>query len=243
MNLTLSKVTGTLFLSLGIIAFVPSMASAHCDTIEGPVISDAKQALETQNINYILKWVFPEDEEELTKVFEKTLKVRDQSPEVQELADQYLFENLVRIHRAGEGASFTGVQPEGTPMDEAIIAADKSIEVGDLAAFNGLIEEERMHELEEKFDRVLATKEFDVNDLEAGREFVEAYVQYTHFAEGEEGHREAHATEGEHTDMDVDDSKEPIKPDESNSTNWLPWSLAGLFLITTFIPHLRKHKH
>lgn len=234
------KMIGTLIMARGVVVAVPSMASAHCDTMDGPVISDTKIALETNNSSYILKWVLPEDEKEIAEAFALTMKVRDLSPEALELADNYLFDKLVRIHRAGEGAPFTGVKPEGTPMEEAIVAADKSIEAENLSAFEGLIAEERMHGLEERFDKILDTKDFDVNDVEAGREYVEAYVQFTHYAEGEEHaseHAEADAGE-EHSDeqasADVSEQAHGEESEEAEkSSSWIPWSLAGLFLITT----------
>jgi len=249
MTFNFRKMTGTLFLSLGIIAFVPTMASAHCDTKDGPVISDAKNAIESNNINYILKWVMPEHEEEVTNVFDLTMKVRQQGPDAQRLADEYLFENLVRIHRDGEGAAYTGVKPEGTPIAEEVVAADRSIESGDLSAFEGLIPEDKMPELQEKFDQVQATKDFDVNDVEAGRKYIESYVQFTHFAEGEE-HGEGHSAENtsnesEHTAAEIvaDGTAKEENHESGNLLSWLPWGLAGLFFITTVIAHFRKHKH
>ena len=32
-------------------------ASAHCDSYDGPVIKDASKALETNNVNLVLKWI------------------------------------------------------------------------------------------------------------------------------------------------------------------------------------------
>lgn len=253
-KIKMPKVFGAALISVAIAASIPTMAGAHCDTMDGPVIHDAQKALETNNIDYILKWVSEEDEKEVKDAFDLVMKVRSTGPESQDLADQYFFQNLVRIHRAGEGAPYTGVQPEGTPVDEAVIAADKSIEAGNLDAFEGLIEEERMPGLEERFARVLETKDFDVNDVEAGRDYVEAYVQFTHYAEGEE-HSEGHGTEsgaahveGETAGHDV--AVEADHGDENyksiSSLPIIPWSLAGVFFITTLIfggAHFRKvHK-
>ncbi|WP_342431536.1 DUF6448 family protein [Neobacillus sp. FSL H8-0543] len=250
------KIMGILIMALAIVAVIPTMASAHCDTMDGPVILDTKRAIEENNSSYILKWVLPEDEQEIKDAFELNMKVRVLGPDAQKLADDYLYNRLVRVHRAGEGAPFTGVKPEGTPMEEAIIAADKSIEAGNLSAFEGLIDEERMHGLEERFEKILATKDFDVNDVEAGREYVEAYVQFTHYAEGdqhEEGnaneHAEAvdHASEGQSDEQasaeesEVTHEKESVEVEKSSI--WIPWSLAGLFLLTTVVAHFRRHKH
>lgn len=241
----IAKSIGTIALAATIIIMMPLTASAHCDTMDGPVIKDAKMALEENNIKYISKWVFAEDEAELTDIFNETMKVRNVSPEAKELADKYLFENLVRIHRAGEGAPYTGIKPEGTPAEKAVAAADKSIEVGSLEPFHGVVDEEKIAELEESFKKVMALKDFDTNDVEAGREFVEAYVTFTHLAEGESGHtaehEETHVNEIEHSE-----SQETEKTSAKTSNNWLPWALAGIFLITNIIAHvklfhLKKH--
>ncbi|WP_042337678.1 DUF6448 family protein [Bacillus andreraoultii] len=251
-----SKITGTLLISLGIIGLIPTMASAHCDTMDGPVITDAKKAIETNNISYISKWVLPEDEEELSNIYKQTMEVRELSPEAQTLADQYLYENLVRIHRAGEGAPFTGVKPEGTPFAPEIVAADTSIEVENLDPFNGVIDEEKMPEIEEAFEQVLATKEFDVNDVDAGREYVNSYVVFTHLAEGEEAHADGHDgieeahestefTNENHSAAELADGLIEVENEESgSSSNWIPWTLTIIFAITTV--HLlfsKKHKH
>ncbi|MGH2083504.1 DUF6448 family protein [Aerococcus urinaeequi] len=70
--------------------------------MDGPVIGDAQKALAEENSSYIAKWVLPEREEDIEGIFAQVMEVRDDSPEAQKLADQYLFENLVRIHREGE---------------------------------------------------------------------------------------------------------------------------------------------
>jgi hypothetical protein len=49
-----------------------------------------------------------------------------------------------------------------------------------------LVDRDKQPELERRFQRVMTLRDFDVNDLEAGREYIEAYVQFFKFAEGEE---------------------------------------------------------
>ena len=75
----------------------------HCDTRDGPVVSAARVALDTGNVNFVLIWVPESTENELKEVFEKTLEVRKKGAEAQALADEWFFENVVRLHRAGEG--------------------------------------------------------------------------------------------------------------------------------------------
>lgn len=190
--------------AVGIMFMSPLTASAHCDTMEGPTVADGRKAMKSNNINYALKWVQPQYEKELKKKFKLSMKVKDLSPEAKELAEQYFFSELVRIHRAGEGAPFDGLKPVGTFIDEKVRAADKSIEVGNLSPLEGLIEKEKMPELKERFERVMALKNFDVNNVEAGREYIEAYVMFFKFAEGEEEHHGAvagHDTASAHGSM------------------------------------------
>ncbi|MFN8211700.1 MAG: DUF6448 family protein [Bacteroidales bacterium] len=169
-----------------ILIFSTNVSFAHCDTMDGPLIKDAKIALNTNNVNYVLKWVQPENENEIKEVFSLTMKVRKLSADAQNLADKYFFETVVRLHRSGEGVPFTGVKPSGTPIDEKVLAADKSIEKGNLSPLKDLVPKEMLPELEMRFNKVMSLKNFDVNNVSEGREYIEAYVQFFKFAEGEE---------------------------------------------------------
>lgn len=181
-----------LLLVMAVFMLIPLRASAHCDTMDGPTAKDGQTALKTGNINYALKWILPDDEAEIRGIFELSLSVRAMDPQAKELADRYFLENLVRVHRAAEGAPYTGLKPLGTPIEPKVAAADKCIEVGNLSPLKGLVDEEEMHELEEFLDKALSLKEFDVNDLEKAREYIGAYVRFFKTAEGE-GHDEVQA--------------------------------------------------
>ncbi len=251
-----SKIVGMLLVAMAIFLTMPLFASAHCDTMDGPTAADGLKALETGNINHALIWVTETDEPEITEAFENALKVRNMSPEAQELADRYFLENLVRIHRAGEGAAYTGLKPSGTPIDEIVLAADESILVGNLSPLEGMVPTEKMPELTERFEKAMSLKNYDVNDVAAGRAYVEAYVQFFHFAEGDEAHADAHATDphaAEATDPHAAEQASATKvvdaPTEAIPASFplLPWVLAGVFAFSTvllFIVHLKKgHRH
>jgi hypothetical protein len=177
--------------TLAVVLLKPLRASAHCDTMEGPTAQDGLRALETGNLALALRWVTPSGEEELREVFEKARTVRDLGPAAREVADRWFVENLVRIHRAGEGAPFTGVQPYGAPVDERVAAADSAIASGDLAPLEGLVPAERWAELQRRFTTVLERKEYDATDVAAGRAYIEAYVSLFKYAEGED-HEHGH---------------------------------------------------
>src|SRR5512133_3612252 len=91
------------------LASSPSTASAHCDTLNGPVIAAARLALEKGDVTPVLKWVKAAGEPEIRHAFEQALAVRTAGSQAKELADRYFFETLVRVHRQGEGAPYTGL--------------------------------------------------------------------------------------------------------------------------------------
>ena len=186
--MTVLLVLAACLLAAAIVFLRPMRASAHCDTMDGPAAQDGRRALETGNPNHALKWVGPEHEDELRQIFALALAARGQGHEAQEVADRWFLENLVRIHRAGEGAPFTGLQPSGTALDARVVAADRCVDTGSLEPLVGLVPSEQLPELQERLAAVLARKGFDVNDVEAGRAYVNAYVTFFKLAEGEEHH-------------------------------------------------------
>lgn len=219
------KTIGTVAAAVALMLIMPLTASAHCDTMGGPTVTDGYKAIESGNINYVLKWVQPEYEKEIKNKFDLIMKMKDLSPEAKEVAEQYFFSELVRVHRAGEGASFDGLKPLGTPIDEVVEAADESIATGNLDPINkmneeGLIPDERMAEITERFEKVMSLKNYDVNDLEAGREYIEAYVSFFKFAEGEEENGE-HGVHGEVTVHEAEAVKKGISYKvKSGDTLW-----------------------
>ena len=165
------------------LVFVSPDVLAHCDTMDGPVIMDAKKALEKADITPVLKWVKPDAEPEIKAAFEKAVAVRSKGAEAQAMADAYFFENLVRVHRAGEGASYEGIKPEGTPIEPGIAAAEEALTLGSADALakemTGLI----AAGIEDRFRRVKEAAVHKDESVEAGRAYVEAYVTFMHYVE------------------------------------------------------------
>ena len=158
-------------------------AHAHCDTLDGPVVTAARKALDTGNVNLVLVWVQKKDESEIRSAFQKTRKVRRAGGDAKELADMYFFETLVRTHRAGEGAPYTGLKSAGS-IEPPVAAADKAIETGKLQDLSKVIFESAERGLHGHFEQVMARKGYDPNDVEAGRAYSGAYVEFVHYAEG-----------------------------------------------------------
>ena len=179
-----------------LLRFFVRPASAHCDTEDGPAVTDGRRALETGNVNIALKWVHQDDEAEVRDAYTRAAAVRGLSPEARDLADRYFLDVLVRVHRAGEGAGFDGIKPAGTHVPPQVVAADAALESGRIDPLRGLVDDERWGELERRFDVAVALKDFDVDDLAAARDYMAAYVSFFKYAEGhdhEHDHHHAHA--------------------------------------------------
>ncbi|HEU4934926.1 MAG TPA: DUF6448 family protein [Vicinamibacterales bacterium] len=170
-------------IGLGLFALTPARALAHCDGLDGPVVKSALRALETRNPALVLIWVQEKDEPEIRKAFAETLAVRELSPQARELADRFFFETLVRVHRAGEGAPFTGLKPAGRDLGPAIPAADEAVRVGSVEPVRRLLTDAIQERLRGQFGEVIATKTFQSDDIAAGRAYIKAYVEFIHFVE------------------------------------------------------------
>jgi len=178
-NLNLKRLIVAAAVASALIWSLP--AAAHCDTLDGPVVAAARKALDSGNINLILVWVQKKDEAEIRNMFNKAVTVRKAGGQAKELADMYFFETLVRIHRAGEGAGYTGLK--SGPVEPPIAAADKSLESGKLQEVAQLISKRMEQGLHRTFEDVMKKKKYNPNDVAAGRAFASAYVEYTHYVE------------------------------------------------------------
>ncbi|MFP5461228.1 MAG: DUF6448 family protein [Gammaproteobacteria bacterium] len=162
-------------------------AAGHCDTIDGPLVTLAKLSLEDGKVNRVLAWVPADNEAEVRHAFEHAQVVRKLGPEAKRVADHHFIETLVRLHRAGEGAPYTGLKPAGLDHGPAVPAADralaeKSIEKAEALA--KMIGDAVRDGLISRFRKVVGKKDYDLDDVKAGREYVDAYVSYVHYAEG-----------------------------------------------------------
>ena len=177
MKKALTLIAAVLALSL------PRSASAHCDTLDGPVVRTAEKALATGKVGPVLAWVQAKDEAEIKAVFDQTLAVRKLGAEAKVLADRHFFETLVRVHRAGEGAPYTGLKPAGGVQDPALAAADKAIDTGKPEAVAKLLADAVKAGLHERFAHLRALK-VPGDDVAKGRQWVAAYVAYVHYVAG-----------------------------------------------------------
>lgn len=169
--------------TLMLVALVSSPAAAHCDSMDGPVVKDAQAALAEGKIDPVLKWVGEKDEAAIRDAFEMTLAVRGESEAAKNVADLYFFETLVRIHRATEGEGFTGLKPAGS-VDPAIAAADRALQDGDVDQLADETAAAVREGIQQRFTDAYAKRQVAEQSVEQGREYVQAYVEFTHFVEG-----------------------------------------------------------
>ena len=163
-------------LTLGMYSF----AAAHCDTLDGPVIQDARKAMDAKDVTPILKWVKQKDEKIVRMSFAKALSAKGKKNA--DAAENQFFATLVKIHRAGEGAPFTGLKPAGE-VEPAIAEADKALASGSSNALVKLVTDDVAAGIRKRYEHAAESYKHKDESVEKGREFVGAYVEYTHYVE------------------------------------------------------------
>lgn len=163
--------------------FTSNTAFAHCDGMDGPVVKAAQKALKSGDVSLILVWVQKKDELEVRQAFEKTIAVRKLSPQAKDLADMYFFETVVRLHRAGESAPYTGLMPAGRDLGPAIPAADKALDEASIEPVVKLLTATVDEGVRQQFKEAYAKKKFNADGIAAGQEYVKAYVEFIHYVE------------------------------------------------------------
>ena len=181
----------TLFASIvaaGLLFGGVGSAQAHCDSVDGPVAKAAQKALDTGNVNLALPYAPAKAEAELKSAFAQSLKVRGLGPEAKALADRTFIEATVRLHRAGEGAAYTGLKPAGIDYGPAIPAAERAAATGDLKPVKALLDEEIEHGLHARFDHVREAQKASLEpkkatDVAAARERASAELGFVTYVE------------------------------------------------------------
>ena len=148
----------------------------HCDTMDGPVVTAARDALEAEDINRVLPFVPDSGVDEVKAAFDKVLRARKADPTAREVADLYFFETVVRIHRTGEGAPYTGLKPAGLDEGPVIPVAEQAIEKGSPDALIGLLTDTLRQEVQHRFDHMMDLRNYRPEDVARAREYVEAML-------------------------------------------------------------------
>jgi len=189
-----------LFVFISLSGFIADVVYGHCDTLDGPVVQDAKKALEEGDVTPALKWVKKDAEPEIRAAFEKALAERKIN---RDAAEVVFFETLIRVHRAGEGAPFTGLKPAGS-IEPVIAKADQALETGSSDALTSAMSEHITDGVKKRFESAFEKRKHKDESVEAGREYVEAYVEYVHYVEGI--HNAASGQGGHHHEVSEDET-------------------------------------
>lgn len=148
----------------------------HCDSMDGPVVTAARKALDERNVDLILPYVPKLGEMEVIRTFEKTIQLRNAGALAREIADLFFFETVVRIHRAGEGAPYTGLKPAGLDEGPVIPVAEEAIESGSPEALVNLLCDAVREEVLDKFMEMMHLKEYANRSVDDARDYVEAML-------------------------------------------------------------------
>lgn len=148
----------------------------HCDSMDGPVVLAAQQALQAENVDLVLAYVHEAAEDELRRAFELALKARSQGEEARDVSDLFFFETAVRLHRAGEGAPYTGLKPTGLDVGPVIPLAERAIAASAPDRLSEFLVAAVRHETENRFGAMLAAKASADTSVAANRLYVGAML-------------------------------------------------------------------
>lgn len=164
--------------------FLPAGAWAHCDRVDGPVAAAAREALQARQPAKILAWVGAEQDKELRAAYDLALQAREQGGAAADLAERYLVDTAIRLHREAEGLPFDGVKPATSPMPQDITVAEEALAKGQVDGVVALLNEDLSHQVRQLFEAVKSQQAERDRSLEGGRRWVDAYVRYVAFVHG-----------------------------------------------------------
>jgi hypothetical protein len=168
------------------LVFTAAPARAHCDSVDGPVAKAAIQALDSRNVNLVLPYAPESAEPEMASAFRQALTVRAQGGEARSLADRWFMETAVRLHRAGEHAPYTGLQPAGLDHGPAVPAAEQALAGGDPAVLLRLLTGNIQRGVQARFTHAVHARELAQQSagVPAARELVQAELGFVTYAHG-----------------------------------------------------------
>lgn len=156
----------------------------HCDSLDGPVVTAARQALVDGNVDLVLPFVHAAGEQEVRAAFDLTMEARADGGVAREVADQWFFETVVRVHRAGEGAAFTGLKPAGLDVGPVIPAAERSLAAESPEELIEVLCDSLRHEVEGRFRHAMELRAHADEGVEAARTYVDAMLGLEVWAHG-----------------------------------------------------------
>ena len=150
----------------------------HCDSLDGPVVAAARRALDAGDVALVLPFVPEQGEAEVRGVFQSTLRIRELNDDAREVADRLFFETVVRIHRAGEGAPYTGLKPAGQSFGPVIPLAESAVETGSAEPVMDFLSDELKRQLRRRLDEVTTRAAGKGRSVQDARRYVEAMLGF-----------------------------------------------------------------
>lgn len=150
----------------------------HCDSLDGPVVTAARHALEAGELDRVLPYVPEEAEAEVRSAFERVSAARALGGEAREVADRHFFETVVRLHRAGEGAPYTGLKPAGLSHGPAIPLAERAVLTGDAGEVGEFLARELTEEVTRRLAQVHSLAVAQDRSVADARRYVEAMLGF-----------------------------------------------------------------
>lgn len=166
----------------------------HCDSLDGPVVTAARQALDAGDVDLVLPFVSADGDAEVRAAFARVLPLRDSGPEAWETAQLWFFETVVRVHRAGEGAPYTGLKPAGLSVGPVIPLAERAVESGSSEQLADFLGSALRDQLKHRLDAVHELGTHRTESLDDERRYVHATLGFQVFSH----HLYQAMTAGEH---------------------------------------------
>lgn len=154
----------------------------HCDSLDGPVVTAARQALKAEDVELVLPYVHAEGESEVRRMFDMVLPVRRQSAETRAVADQLFFETVVRVHRAGDSAPYSGIKPAGLSVGRVIPLAEHSVQSGSSEALVAFLSDVLRDEFTSRLEHVKLLEAMKHLSLDFARKHVDAMLGFEVYA-------------------------------------------------------------
>jgi hypothetical protein len=148
----------------------------HCDSMDGPVVTAARRALDQGEVAIVLPYVPTQAEPEVMAAFEQVLPMHAAGGSAGALADRWFFETVVRLHRAGEGAPYTGLRPAGQDEGPVIPVAERALHTGSADELVHVLTEVVAEQVKFRLDRAIALQQHEHGPVAAAREYVEAML-------------------------------------------------------------------
>lgn len=155
----------------------------HCDFLDGPVVTAAREALDARDVDLVLPFVPADAEDEVRQTFERVMPLRDLGATARGVGDQLFFETVVRLHRVGEGAPYDGLRPAGHTVGPVIPLAERAVAGGSTEQLANYLADALRWELATRLESIHHLAGPEDRSVPALRRYVDAvhsFEEYSH---------------------------------------------------------------